>query len=71
LIGGVRERDFSGYKYRDINMFFPHPLASVTRDTHTKRQATQQGGLPCLLGDGDKGMEIVYGEEKNILYWAD
>jgi hypothetical protein len=26
-----------------------------------------------LLGDGDKGIEIVYGhgEEKNILYWAD
>jgi hypothetical protein len=23
-----------------------------------------------LLGDGDKGIEILYGEEKNILYWA-
>jgi hypothetical protein len=26
---------------------------------------------PSLLGDGDKGTEIVYGEEKNILYLAD
>jgi hypothetical protein len=23
-----------------------------------------------LLGDGDKGSQIVYDEEKNILYWA-
>jgi hypothetical protein len=23
-----------------------------------------------LLGDGDKGIERVYGEPKNILYWA-
>ncbi len=35
-----------------------------TRDTHTKRQATQHGCLPSLLGDGDKCIEIVYGEEK-------
>ncbi len=27
--------------------------------------------LPSLLGDGDKWIEIVYGEEKNILYWPD
>ncbi len=35
-------------------------------ETHTKRQATQHGYLylPSLLGDGDKGIEIVYGEEK-------
>jgi hypothetical protein len=26
-------------------------------ETHTKRQATQQGCLPSLLGDGDKGIE--------------
>jgi hypothetical protein len=38
---------------------------------HTKRQANQHGCLPRLLGDGDKGIEIVYGEEKNVLYWAD
>jgi hypothetical protein len=24
-----------------------------------------------LLGDRDKGNDIMYGEEKNILYWAD
>jgi hypothetical protein len=29
-----------------------------------QRQATQHGCLPGLLGDGDKGNEIVYGEEK-------
>jgi hypothetical protein len=39
--------------------------------THTKRQATRNGCLPSLLGDGDKEIEKVYGEEKNILYWAD
>ncbi len=38
---------------------------------HTKRQATQHGCLPSLLGDGDKGIEIAYGKEKNILQWAD
>jgi hypothetical protein len=37
-------------------------------ETLTKRQATQHGCLPSLLCDGDKGIEIVYGEEKNILY---
>jgi hypothetical protein len=41
------------------------------RDTHTKRQATQHGCLPSLLGDGDKGIEIVYGEEEKIFYWAE
>jgi hypothetical protein len=30
----------------------------------TKRQATQHGCLPSLLGDGDKGIEIVNGEKK-------
>jgi hypothetical protein len=37
-----------------------------TRNTY-KRQATQHGCLPVpsLLGDGDKDIEIVYGEEKN------
>ncbi len=34
-------------------------------ETHTKRQATQQGCLPILLGDGDEGTVTVYGEEKN------
>jgi hypothetical protein len=34
------------------------------------RQETQHGCLPSLLGDGDKGTEKVYGEEKNILYFV-
>ncbi len=29
-------------------------------ETHSKRQATQPGCLPSLLGNGDKGIEIVY-----------
>jgi hypothetical protein len=37
-------------------------------ETHTKRQAIQHGCLPSLLGDGDKGFEKVYSEEKIILY---
>jgi hypothetical protein len=28
-----------------------------TSETQTKRQATQHGCLPSLLGDGDKGIE--------------
>jgi hypothetical protein len=43
----------------------------VKAELHNKRQATQHGCLPSLLGSGDKGTEIVYGEEKYILYWAD
>ncbi len=35
-------------------------------ETHTKRQATQRGCLPSLLGDEDKGIEIEYGEEKTF-----
>ncbi len=35
-------------------------------ETDTERQATQHGCLPSLLGDGDKEIEIVYGEENNI-----
>jgi hypothetical protein len=33
-----------------------------------KRQATLHDCVPSLLGDGDKKIKIVYGEEKNILY---
>jgi hypothetical protein len=33
-------------------------------ETHIKRQATQHDCLPSLLGDGDKGIEKVYGEDK-------
>ncbi len=32
--------------------------------THTNKPATQHGCLPCLLGDGEKGTELVYGDEK-------
>ncbi len=36
-------------------------------ETHTKRQAPQHGCLPSLLGNGDKGIEKVYSEEKNFV----
>jgi hypothetical protein len=41
----------------------PHFSPRVQPETHTKRQATQHGYLPSLLGDGDKEIE-----KKNILY---
>ncbi len=52
--------------------FFREQAVEARPETHTKRQATQQGCLPMgsLLGDGDKGT-AVYGEEKNSLHWAD
>ncbi len=43
----------------------------VRPETHIKRQATRQDCLPSLLGNGDKWIDIVYGEEKNLLYWSD
>ncbi len=39
-------------------------LWCVSRESHTKRQGTQHYCLPCLLGDGVKVIEIVYGEGK-------
>ncbi len=39
------------------------PLYVREPETHTKRQATQHGCLPSLLGHGDQGIEIVSGEE--------
>ncbi len=36
------------------------------RDTHTKRQATRHGCLPSLLGNGDRGIEIVYAVREKI-----
>ena len=35
-------------------------------ETHTKRQATPRDCLPIFLGNGEKKIEIVYGEEKKI-----
>jgi len=51
------ERDLFSYIHRHI-----------LRD---RRPSTAACPVPRLLGDGDKGMEKVYGEEKRILYWAD
>jgi hypothetical protein len=49
----------------------PPCFAIVPTETHTKRQATQHDCLPSLMNDGDKRIEIVDGEGKHILYWAD
>jgi hypothetical protein len=46
-------------------------FCGLESETHTKRLVTQHGCLPSCLGDGDKGIEIVNGKEKNILYLAD
>ncbi len=50
--------------------FFPRLYHALRwcdqRETHIKRQAPRQDCLPSLLGDGDKLIEIVYGEEKNF-----
>jgi hypothetical protein len=40
-------------------------------ETHIKRQVTQHDCLPSLLGDGGRWIEILYSEERNILYLAD
>jgi hypothetical protein len=42
-----------------------------SRESYTKSQTTQHGCLPSLLGDGDKGIELLCGEGKNILSLAD
>ncbi len=42
--------------------------------THIQRRDALHDCLPRLLGDEESGrtqIEIVYGEEENILYWAD
>ncbi len=45
-------------------------LHTIFRGTYyeSMRQVTQRGCLPSLLGDEDKGIIIVCGEEKNIFY---
>jgi hypothetical protein len=40
-------------------------------ETHIQRQAALHDRLPELLGGRDTQIELVYGEEQNILYIAD
>ncbi len=40
-------------------------------ETHTKIQMTQHGCLPSLLGDGDKGIEILYREGKKHSFYCE
>jgi len=35
----------------------------VSLQAHTKRQATQHGCLPSLLGDGDPGIKELYTDQ--------
>jgi hypothetical protein len=44
-----------------INWLFQPQRVINRAENHTKRQATQHGCLPSLLGDGNKKIEIVYG----------
>jgi hypothetical protein len=46
--------------------FFPSPP-----ETNIKRQVTQHDCLPSLPGKGDKGTEMLDGEEIHISYGAD
>jgi hypothetical protein len=41
-------------------------MAMTQPETYSKRQATKHGCLPSLMGNGDKGIEILYSEEKVI-----
>ncbi len=50
--------------------FFLHSQRFLP-ETQIKRQVTQHDCPPSLLGDGHKCTEILYCDEKHIVYWAD
>ncbi len=60
------ESDQANYRY-----YSSFSLTCAAPETLIKRQATQHGCLPSLLGDGDKGIEKVYTVRKKYLYSAD
>jgi hypothetical protein len=49
---------------------FQHVNNVAARDTY-KETGDRARLAASLLADGDKGIEIVYGEEKKVLYFAD
>ncbi len=51
-------------------VFLASTYANLLQCFWVKREATQHGWLPSLLGDGNKGIVKLYGEEKNILCCA-
>jgi hypothetical protein len=53
---------FRKFAVQIVNTNVMHALQPTLK--HTKRQANQHGCLPCLMGDRDKEIEIVYGEAK-------
>ncbi len=53
-----------------MQIFLPRNAISQQRNT-LRDWRPSMAACPCLLDDGDTGIEIVYSEEKNILYWAD
>jgi hypothetical protein len=58
------------YQVRNVRVITAvHEKSMLYTKTHIvlRDQATRHGCLSSLLGDGDKGMKIVYGEGKNIL----
>jgi len=57
-----------GEKNTNRNLKLRHKGTHAVPETYTKRQVTQHGCLPSLPGGGDKGIEMEYGEEKNMFY---
>jgi hypothetical protein len=62
---------FMDFLYHSGGLFQARMGIKYKPETHTKRQATQHGCLSSLLGNRVKGIEIVFGEEKYILYCID
>ncbi len=58
------------FSFFSIVYFFNFLLLT---ETHIQIQVALHDCLPrsSLLGDGDTPSEIVYGEEKYVLYWVD
>jgi hypothetical protein len=53
---------------RPLSIYGKYLCENSHPETHTKRQATQHDCLPCLLGNGDKWIEILCTVTKKILY---
>jgi hypothetical protein len=58
IINHIDKQDIGNFNMKEQSAWGFRP------ETHIKRQVTQHGCLPSLLGDGDKGNEKVYSEEQ-------
>jgi hypothetical protein len=59
-------RTYKTYMWKRSEPVYLNTGLQFCPEIQTKRQDTQHDCLPRLLDVGDKGIEIVYGEEKNI-----